>query len=126
METSHALLLSLAVIIIGVLLFYIAMRSAELFFKKKVTSKTLFKDFHQKMWMTIGLGLIFIIIYLLLAYLSTFLNDREKRLNWFFMVYQHPVIFVYLGLFTFAFFTTVIYLARLLIKYIYNAKKYKK
>lgn len=74
------------------------------------------------MWMTVGLGIIFFGLYFLVIFFGATLNDSKMRLSIFFLLYKNPVRFVYLGLLTFALASTSIYLARVLIKYLYNKK----
>lgn len=122
METTYAFIICLLILVLGLLLFYIAVHFTELLMRKKVTFHVLFKDFGQKMWMTIGLGLIFFTFYLLFVFLGTFTNNSDIRLNFFFLLYEHPTAFIYLGLLLFACISTSVYLARMVIKYLYNKK----
>ena len=83
--------------------------------------KLLFKDFRRKMWMTVSLGGIFFSLYLLFVSLSVYLVQRWGT-DLFFLLYRHPVEFVYGGLWLFAFLSLSIYLARMFIKYFYLTK----
>jgi hypothetical protein len=83
--------------------------------------KLLFKDFRRKMWMTMSLGGVFFSLYLALVTLSVpFIRNSGTAI--FFLLYQHPVEFVYGGLFFFAFLSLSIYLVRMVIKYFYLTK----
>ena len=82
------------------------------------TFKSFFKDFNRKMWMTTCLGGLFFGLYLLIVTLAVyFIQYRETEL--FFLVYHHPIQFVYGGLWLFIFLSFSIYLARMVIKYFY-------
>lgn len=112
-------LILLMVILSGLLIYPIAFKKGHL---KKFSIATVFKDFGKKMWMTVGLGIIFFGLYALIIFFGAALNDSKMRLSIFFLLYKNPVRFVYLGLLTFALASTGIYLARVLIKYLYNKK----
>ena len=120
METIHAIVIVFVILLIGLILFYIAMAFSELITHKSISARSLLKDFGQKMWMTIGLGIFFFGLYLLIVSLSSRMLNSEVRLNFFFYVYKHPTDFIYLGLLAFATLSTVIYICRLAIKYFYN------
>ncbi len=80
--------------------------------------KVLLKDFKRKMWMTTCLGILFFGIYLLFVFAGLYLtNHWESQL--FFLLYRHPVEFIYGGLWLFAFLSLSIYLARMFIKYLF-------
>lgn len=87
-------------------------------FSRGWSFKILFKDFKRKMWMTISLGGIFFSLYLLSVCLGVYLV-HQSNMNVFLMVYQNPVKFVYGGLCLFAALSLTIYLARMIIKYLY-------
>lgn len=112
-------LIFLMVILSGLLIYPIAFKKSQL---KKFSMHVVFKDFGKKLWMTVGLGIIFFGCYFLIIFFGSSLNDSKKRLSIFFLIYKNPVRFVYLGMLTFAVASTCIYLARLLIKYLYNKK----
>jgi hypothetical protein len=80
--------------------------------------KALFKEFNRKMWMTLSLGLLFFTLYLLTVALGSHLV-RQWGTDFFFLVYRHPVAFIYGGLWLFAFLSLSIYLVRMFIKYLY-------
>ena len=124
METIQVVLIILAFFLLGLTLFFMALFLTEKGMKKKYAVNSIFSGFKQKMWMTAGLGCVFFFIYLLAAYFGSSFKDPQLRLNFFFMVYEHPVAFIYLGLLTFALFSTCIYVVRILIKYLYNTRKY--
>lgn len=80
----------------------------------------LFHEFDKKIWMTLGLGIIFFGFYFVLVMgLSWMLSsDRSQKIFSFFRHYT--IESIYIGLFIFAFITLSIYLARMLIKYLYS------
>lgn len=80
--------------------------------------KALFKDFNRKIWMTLCLGLLFFSLYFMTVALGSYFV-RQWGADFFFMVYRHPVAFVYGGLWLFAFLSLSIYLVRMFIKYFY-------
>jgi hypothetical protein len=80
--------------------------------------KLLFKDFNRKMWMTICLGSLFFGIYLLIVSLGIYFV-HEWGTDLFFIMYHHPIPFIYGALCLFACASLSIYLARMLIKYLY-------
>lgn len=82
------------------------------------TLKVLFKDFNRKIWMTIGLGCFFFFLYFFSVVLGSHLI-RHWQSDFFLLVYQYPVAFVYGGLSLFAFLSLTIYLVRMFIKYVY-------
>lgn len=88
----------------------------------KESIRALFKDFRQKMWMTVGLGLLFFCVYILLVYIGSFVITSKTRLDFFFLLYRHPIDFIYLGLLAFACTSLCIYIARMVIKYLYNTR----
>lgn len=80
--------------------------------------KVLFKDFNRKIWMTLCLGGLFFSFYLLVVGLGVYFV-RQWGTDLLFLVYHHPVQFIYAGLWLFAFISLSIYLARMVIKYFY-------
>lgn len=84
--------------------------------------RLLFKDFSQKMWMTVGLGVLFFGIYALLVFIGSLVINSKTRLEFFFLLYKHPIDFIYLGLLAFACTSLCIYIARMVIKYLYNTR----
>ncbi len=84
--------------------------------------RLLFKDFRQKMWMTAGIGSIFAMLYLIVVLAGSIFIDSKSRLDIFFLLYRHPTEFIYLGLLLFASITLCIYIARMLIIYLYNTR----
>jgi hypothetical protein len=118
----QALALFFLILLTGLMLFHIAMRFAEWIMNEKFSIHSIFKDFRQKMWMTVGLGTLFLSLYLIVVLLGSSVVDSQVRLNFFFLVYRHPVAFIYLGLLIFACISISIYIARLAIKYFYNTR----
>ena len=119
MQTLQALLIVLLVLLIGLVLFYIALSYAQKVSHRRVSVRTMFYGFRQKIWMTAGLGLMFSGLYLLVVYLASFVGS-EARMNLFFMAYKHPTMFIYLGLLIFVCISMGIIFARTVIKYLYN------
>lgn len=104
--------------ILGLLFFSLVIFYAFKRFSRESSLKVLFKDFNRKMWMTVCLGFIFFGFYLCVILLSRYWIPQWGT-NLFFLMYQHPIPFVYGGLFLFAFLSLSIYLARMFIKYLY-------
>jgi hypothetical protein len=88
---------------------------------KSWTLKLLFKDFKRKMWMTVSLGGLFFCLYFVVVSLGAYFFNHWGT-DLFSILYQHPVEFVYGGLWLFACFSLSIYLVRMMIKYIYLTK----
>ncbi len=86
---------------------------------KKYHIRPLFRDFKEKMWMTVGLGCLFFGLYLILVLSGSALINSEIGLSLFILSYNNPIEFIYLGLFTFAALSLCIYLVRMMIKYLY-------
>lgn len=123
MGNWHALVIFLAVLAAGLLLFNLCLSFAQRVSHKRISPRSIFKDFRQKMWMTCGLGVLFLALYLVVVAVGYFLKDSDLRLDFFFYVYKHPSLFIYLGLLVFACVSTSIYLARMVIKHLYNTRK---
>lgn len=121
-ETASIYLIIVFFLILGLCLFALSLYLAEKILKRKISPASVFHDFDKKMWMVAGLGPFFLGLYILIIYLATFTEDAT-RLDFFFLIYKHPVKFIYLGLFIFACTTIGIYCARLIIKYVYNSKQ---
>lgn len=121
MQTLNAILIVLAFLLIGLVMFCAALYLAEKVMGRKVALGFIFKEFRQKMWMTAGLGCVFFGLYLLTATLGYYYNDPAARLGIFFAVYENPSTFIYFGLITFAAVSTSIYAVRLIIKRLYNS-----
>jgi len=122
MLTTHAMAIVLIILLCGLALFLIAMRLAQKFLRKDISTRSIFKGFGQKMWMTTCLGVLFFGVYLSIVYGLSLIADPIFRLNFFSMVHQHPIVFIYLGLLVFACFSVGIYIARIAIKYFYNQR----
>lgn len=122
METLQALIIVLAIILVGWGLYYLATSAFQLYWGKPVTMRNLFKGFRQKMWMTVGLGILFFGFYFLLVLIGSYIIDHESRQYLFLLIYQHPKAFIYFGLLLFASVTICIYLCRMVIIYLYNSK----
>lgn len=123
MHTLHALILTSVIILIGLILLYTFTLIAELVTHKKVNLASLFLNFKQKIWMTVGLGIFFTGFYGLLLYYGSIKLDSKAKQALFSDVYQNPLYYVYLGLFIFVSISIMIYLLRLIIIRVYNSKK---
>jgi len=123
MTNTLALGIFFLFLLVGLFLYLLVMQYSGRVMKKEVSLRLLFKGFRQKMWMTVGLGLIFFGIYFSAVYVGSFFINPEMRLSLFFFVYRHPVACIYLGLFIFACTTTCIYLARIWIIHLYNTRR---
>lgn len=121
METVYTCLIIISFLMIGLCLFALALCIAEKILKKNFSINSILHDYEKKMWMIAGLGPLFFGLYFLIIYLVSF-TQTETRLDFLFLLYEHPIEFIYFGLFFFACTTIGIYCARLIIKYIYNSK----
>lgn len=109
-------------IVFGLIFYFAAMRLSAQMMRKEVSLKRLFKGFHQKIWMTVGLGITFFGLYVLAIYAGSILLSPDVLRYLLIAIYRHPVTAIYVGLLTFACTTTFIYLARMLIKHLYNSR----
>jgi uncharacterized integral membrane protein len=123
METIKVVFILSTILFIGIMLFYGAICLTEKGMQRKIEMGEIFKGFSQKIWMTAGLGSVFFCLYLLIVALGSYFDD-QSRLSFFFWVYEHPIVFVYLGLFTFMTLSTSVIFVRKLIKYFYNTRKF--
>ena len=112
MAPIYSLILISFILIVG-LAFFAFKRLA-----KGWSLNVLFKDFKRKMWMTTCLGVLFFVIYLLFVFAGLYLTNHSES-NLFFLLYHHPVEFIYGGLWLFASLSLSIYLARMFIKYLF-------
>jgi hypothetical protein len=105
-------------LLLGVALFCVLTVYAFKRLSRGWSFKLLFKDFNRKIWMTVGLGALFFGFYLLIVILSAYFV-RHWGTDLLFLVYHHPIPFIYGGLFLFACLSLSIYVARMFIKYFY-------
>jgi hypothetical protein len=124
METAGVFTAACMIVVIGWIVFLIALFGTAWVRRGKISFDMLFKDFKLKIWMTTGLGLVFFGLFFCSVYGISFLMNQENRLALFFLLYKNPIFFIYFGLFTFACISTSIYLVRLLIKYLCNRAKF--
>lgn len=83
----------------------------------------LFYEFDKKIWMTLGLGLIFFGLYFFsVTALSWMLNTQTSQIIFSFFR-SYTIESIYLGLLIFALITLSIYFARLFIKYLYKNRR---
>ncbi|WP_075883298.1 hypothetical protein [Candidatus Protochlamydia sp. W-9] len=107
-------------LIVIALMSYTSMRYLVFLIKgKRYRLSHLLRGFREKIWMTFGLGFLFFGLYLGIVLLGSFLIDQENGQILFHLSYQHPIEFIYLGLFIFATISLLIYLVRMFIKYLY-------
>ena len=85
----------------------------------KVSLRPAFRGFKEKIWMTLGLGMVFFGFYFAIVLISSKMITPEVGLDFFQLIYAHPKDFIYIGLSIFATLTVAIYLIRMLIKYLY-------
>lgn len=85
----------------------------------------LFLEFDKKMWMTIGLGLLFFGFYFIFIPLLALSLNSQKIQTILSFIRHHPTLSIYMGLLIFILFTLSIYLARLFIKYLYRNRTKK-
>ncbi len=121
MNTLQALIITLGIICIGLIILYNVIQMTQLVTRKTISFRSLFYNFKQKMWMTIGIGLTFFFLYLLLLFLSS--NLLDERLNFFLQVYQNPRTYVYIGLSIFITISISIYFVRMFIIYLFHSQK---
>lgn len=90
--------------------------------KKTITFsiRNLFKDFKQKMWMTVGIGIVFASLFLAVVLGGTYFINSNTRTQIFTLLYKHPRDFIYIGLLLFAVVTLGIYVVRRVIIYLYT------
>ena len=74
----------------------------EIIGSKKYSISKLFKQFSQKMWMTLGIGVCFFGFYMATIWLGSWFLTPETKLDLFFSAYTQPLKFIYLGLIVFA------------------------
>jgi len=106
-------------LLIGWMTFY----SIQFFVKNinpKASFSLLFEGFKQKMWMTAGLGCVFFGLYAGVILSGSFLLTPDRKKQFFQLMYNHPIEFVYLGLLIFICVSMSIYLVRLVIKHLFN------
>jgi hypothetical protein len=120
MQIMQIILLIGILLIGGWMLFFGALYYTQILKRKKIWTRSLLDGFRQKIWMTVGLGSFFFGSYLSILFCSSLFRDPKQRLDLFFYMYRHPTECIYLGLFVFTLATISIYLARMIIKYLYN------
>lgn len=123
MSTFQALVIFGLVLVIGFILFLCLMYLAEWITKRTFNIHSLFRDFNQKMWMTVGLGITFLGLYFIIIYIASFVKDPQTRLDFFFQLYKHPVSFIYLGLLVCVSVSILIIIIRMVIKFYYNTRR---
>lgn len=123
MNTLEAVIITFSIISIGLILLKSILLITELITHKKVSFSFLFFNFKQKMWMTIGLGTLFLSLYLSILFVGAFKLNSQEKLAIFFNAYQNPALYAYRGLFFFVSMTILSYLTRMMIISFYNSKK---
>lgn len=122
MEDLQILITFLLMLSAGLLLFFVAIFFAKRSLNEKISVRLVFKDFGQKMWLTAGIGIYFCLLYFSVIYAVSSMTNLIGPQNLFQLLYQHPIAFAYLGLFIFVLVTASTYLARMVIKYLYNRR----
>lgn len=107
---------------LGIFLLKGAMTLTERFTSKKIELRSVLNGFKQKIWMTLGLGIVFFGFYFLSIYAWSFFIHTTTHPDLFILLYHYPIYFIYLGLLIFASLSTAIYLIRLIIISIYHRK----
>jgi hypothetical protein len=120
MDTLNACLGVAVVLLMGVLLLNLALSAVRHRLGRRVDIYAMFHEIRPKMWMTAGLGSVFLFLYLSIVLMGSYFNDSQFRIHLFMIMYEHPTMFVYLGLLIFASFSTAVYLVRVIIKALYN------
>lgn len=123
MKTLEAFIITFSIILIGLILLKSILIITELITHKKVSFTSLFFNFKQKMWMTIGIGTLFFSLYLFLLFFGAFKLNPQEKLALFFNAYQNPALYAYRGLGFFVSMTILSYVARMIIIFFYNSKK---
>lgn len=81
--------------------------------------KILLRNFHEKIWMTIGLGTFFFSLYLLIHVLGYFFVTRETFIEQMRFGIKHPGVYFILACFIVTCNALLIYIVRMIIKYLY-------
>jgi hypothetical protein len=74
----------------------------------------------RKIWMTCSLGLIFFFLYFFIVWIGAYFAEQTEKSSLFFLFYEHPIEWIYIGLSIFACFSLMIYFVRMLVKYVYT------
>jgi hypothetical protein len=111
------------ILLLGLLLFQLSLHLAKRRMAKKVSVRSLFLNFHQKIYMTAGLGIFFFSLYFCSVPLLSLWIESKGRVHCFNFLLNHLVEFIYLGLICFTFITISIYLVRMAIKSRYNSRR---
>jgi hypothetical protein len=82
--------------------------------------------FRQKVWMTAGLGLFFISLYLLLAVCGRCFVTSENFSGFLVFGKEHPSLILYLGLLVVALNSMLIYCVRLCVKALFHRTEIRK
>src|SRR5437764_747748 len=112
----------LGLLVIGWLTWFSAKYFIYLIKNNKISLQPAFRGFKEKIWMTIGLGIVFFGFYLAIVLLTSKLITPKSGETFFYLVKTHPIEFIYLGLFIFTTATLSIYLVRMVIKYLFITK----
>jgi len=123
MQTIHALIITISILVIGGFLLYAVLKSSEIITRKRYDIRSLFDNFKQKLWMTIGIGIVFTTLYVILLTFGSFKLDSQTKLSFFNHLNEHKIDYIYLGLAIFVATSLFIYAIRLIIIYLYNSQK---
>ena len=119
MNHSPYTVLVIAAVVLFLLLFILGMTGFFIFTKQGNPFKKLLKEFDKKMWMTFGLGLFFLSLYLGIVFLGSKIIDSY---NVFLYFYAYTSESIYIGLSIFLTLSITVYLIRLFIKFAYRKK----
>ena len=122
MQILYAVGIIVEFLLLGLLILYFCIYLAQIVFNKKFPIRALFKNFSQKMWMTLGLGCFFYGLYFALVLLGSYFIDSQMKLRLFLHIREHLTAYIYLGLFVFMSLTIFIYLVRMVIKHLCNSR----
>jgi hypothetical protein len=111
---STILYLVTALGILTVFIFYAFTRG------RKNVFRPLYREFKRKIWMTCSLGLIFFFLYFFIVWIGAYFAEQTEKSSLFFLFYEHPIEWIYIGLSIFACFSLMIYFVRMLVKYVYT------
>ncbi len=113
---------TLGLLVIGWLTWFSCKYVIYLIKNHKISLRPTFRGFREKIWMTIGLGIVFFGFYFAIVLLSSKLITPATGESFFNLVKNHPIDFIYFGLFIVASITLSIYLVRMVIKYLFITK----
>jgi len=105
-----------------IIIFCVLLSMIIFYFKKSYSLSFLWVGFRRKIWMTIGLGSIFFLLYLTVVFSLIKFKQAYLDHDLFLTIYQAPLEAIYIGLWLFACSSLCIYFVRLIIKYVFLTK----